>query len=294
MAFSQHRHLICYAVKANSNLAVLNLLASLGSGFDVVSAGELTRVLKAGGKASKIVFSGVGKRVEEMQLALEANIKCFNIESLSELHRLNLVAANMQKLAPIALRINPDIDAQTHAYIATGLKENKFGINFETVLSVYQAAQAMENIKIKGIACHIGSQITSMAPFNKALQRLLQLTQQLQGKDILLEHIDIGGGLGIVYQQEKPPTAEQYAAGINAILGNSDYELILEPGRSIIGAAGIMLTKIEYLKETIDKRFAIVDAAMNDLLRPALYHAQHQIIPVNQREMAEWLKALPC
>ena len=279
-ALAQQKHLICYAVKANSNLAVLSLLAELGSGFDIVSVGELERVLKAGGEAGKVVFSGVGKRTDEMQRALAVGIKCFNVESAAELSRLNEIAGALGKIAPVSLRVNPDVDAKTHPYIVTGLKKNKFGIPFADAWATYQTAAAMEHIAPIGIGCHIGSQIVSMAPFLDALKRLISLAEKIDDSGVRLRHIDIGGGLGICYQDEAPPPVHEYANKIHTLIKDSDYELILEPGRSIVGNAGILLTKVEYLKETPDKNFAIVDAAMNDLLRPALYNAWHNILPV--------------
>lgn len=282
VAIRKQKHLICYAVKANSNIAVLNILARLGSGFDIVSVGELERVLKAGGNPRKIVFSGVGKKIKEMQRALQVGIKCFNVESLAELERLNQVATDLNKTAPISLRINPDIDAKTHPYIATGMKENKFGIAFNQAISGYKKAASMPHIKIVGIDCHIGSQITSIEPFNDAIEHLIALVEQVDALGIKLQHIDIGGGLGIRYRDETPPTMKEYAQHICKKLADTDYEIILEPGRSIVGNAGILLTQVEFLKPTADKNFAIVDAAMNDLLRPSLYHAEHEIMPLKK------------
>lgn len=276
-------HLICYAVKANSNLAVLNILARLGSGFDIVSGGELERVLRAGGQPDKIVFSGVGKTVAEMRRALEVGIRCFNVESESELRRLNQVAGEMGKMAPISLRVNPDVDAKTHPYISTGLKENKFGIDVNIATEVYIEAAALPNLKIIGIDCHIGSQLTQMAPFVEALQRVIRLVEILANLGIHLQHIDIGGGLGVRYCDETPPEPEQYVQALNQVLDNKPYEIILEPGRAIVANAGILLTKVEYLKKTANKYFAIVDAAMNDLLRPAMYNAWQEILPVQPR-----------
>jgi diaminopimelate decarboxylase len=276
-------HLICYAVKANSNLAVLNILARLGSGFDIVSGGELERVLRAGGQPDKIVFSGVGKTVAEMRRALEVGIRCFNVESESELRRLNQVAGEMGKMAPISLRVNPDVDAKTHPYISTGLKENKFGIDVNIATEVYVEAAALPNLKIIGIDCHIGSQLTQMAPFVEALQRVIRLVEILANLGIHLQHIDIGGGLGVRYCDETPPEPEQYVQALNQVLDNKPYEIILEPGRAIVANAGILLTKVEYLKKAANKYFAIVDAAMNDLLRPAMYNAWQEILPVQAR-----------
>jgi len=282
-AFINHRHLICYAVKANSNLAVLNVLARLGSGFDIVSGGELERVLRAGGQADKIVFSGVGKTVAEMRRALEVGIRCFNVESEAELQRLNQVAGDMNQCAPVSLRVNPDVDAKTHPYISTGLKENKFGIDVNIATDVYMEAAALPHLQVIGIGCHIGSQLTDTAPFVDALQRLIVLVDTLQQKGIHLQHIDIGGGLGVRYSNETPPTPEGYVQALNQVLGNTPYEIIVEPGRAIAANAGILLTKVEYLKKTANKHFVIVDAAMNDLIRPALYNAKQDILPVQLR-----------
>jgi len=283
-ALTTQKHLICYAVKANSNLAVLNVMVRLGSGFDIVSVGELERALKAGGEPGKIVFSGVGKKADEMQRALEVGIKCFNVESLAELDRLNQVAGAMGKVAPVSLRVNPDVDAETHPYIATGLKENKFGIAFNDALTGYEKAASMANLNVVGIDCHIGSQITSMSPFNDALNRLLELVQKIEATGIVLEHIDVGGGLGICYRDETPPSAREYADEVCARFANIEHELILEPGRSIVGNAGVLLTQVEFLKQTPGRNFAIVNAAMNDLLRPSLYSAWHDILPLSEQE----------
>jgi len=285
LALSAQKHLICYAVKANSNLAVLNVLARLGSGFDIVSVGELERVLKAGGEPGKVVFSGVGKRADEMQRALEAGIKCFNVESLAELDRLNQVAGALGIVAPVSLRVNPDVDAETHPYIATGLKENKFGIAFEDALTGYEKAVAMAHLNVVGIDCHIGSQIIGMAPFMDALDRLLEIVQKIEAAGIALQHINIGGGLGIRYQDENPPSAQKYAECVCKKFAGSEYELILEPGRSIVGNAGVLLTQLEFLKETAKRNFAVVDAAMNDLLRPSLYSAWHDILPLTEQKV---------
>jgi diaminopimelate decarboxylase len=286
-AFGQHPHLVCYAVKANSNLAVLNLLARLGAGFDIVSGGELARVLRAGGNPQKIVFSGVGKSHAEMQWALEVGIHCFNVESASELQRLNQLAGEMGKIAPISIRVNPDVDANTHPYISTGLKENKFGIDFDSALEIYTQAAQLPYLKILGIDCHIGSQLTEIQPFIDALQRVMTLVTQLQQQGIVLQHIDIGGGLGVRYAAETPPEPEKYVDALLQILGDQTYQVIVEPGRAIVANAGILLTKVEYLKTTPAKNFAIVDAAMNDLIRPALYQAWQEIIPVIPRENQE-------
>lgn len=279
-AFGTRPHLVCYAVKANSNLAVLNLLARLGSGFDIVSVGELERVLAAGGDAGKVVFSGVGKREDEMHRALEAGIRCFNVESVAELERLNEVAGSMGIKAPVALRVNPDVDAGTHPYIATGLKENKFGIAHHEALSVYERAADMAHINIVGIGCHIGSQITRTAPFRDAARRILSLVNELKSRGIELQHIDCGGGLGVRYNDEQPPQPGDWIAALVEGLGESSHDLIIEPGRSVVGVAGMLLTRVEYLKMSEGHNFAVVDAAMNDLMRPALYDAWQRILPV--------------
>ena len=283
-ALAGQPHLVCYAVKANSNLAVLNIMARLGSGFDIVSVGELERVLKAGGDPAKVVFSGVAKREDEMRRALEVGIKCFNVESIAELERLNQVAAELNLQAPVSIRVNPDVDAKTHPYISTGLKENKFGIEIEQALEVYEQAAAMSHLEVKGVDCHIGSQLTQVQPFVDALDRVLLLIEQLVEKGISIEHLDVGGGLGIRYHDEAPPEPGEYAEAIKARLNNSELELLIEPGRAIAGNAGVLLTKVEYLKQTGHKNFAIVDAAMNDLLRPSLYSAWQEIVPVQPRD----------
>jgi diaminopimelate decarboxylase len=284
-ALGAHPHLICYAVKANSSLAVLQVLAALGSGFDIVSAGELERVLLAGGDPARIVFSGVGKRATEMQRALEAGIRCFNVESEPELMRLESVAAATGHVAPVSLRVNPDVDARTHPYISTGLRDNKFGIDVGQALQVYRRASDLPHLRVTGIACHIGSQLTDTAPFVDALGRVLQLLDQLQSEGIELAHIDLGGGLGIPYRAgDNPPLPADYAHELLARLSGRAQELLLEPGRAIAGNAGILLTSVEYLKHTAHKNFAIVDAAMNDLQRPALYNAWHDIVPAQPRE----------
>jgi diaminopimelate decarboxylase len=274
-------HLICFAVKANPNLAILNLFAKLGAGFDIVSGGELARVLAAGGDPQKIVFSGVGKTADEMRAALDAGIFCFNVESESELKRLNQVAKTMGKIAPVSLRVNPNVDAKTHPYISTGLKNNKFGVAFEQAISVYAAAAAMPNIAVHGVDCHIGSQITELAPFIEALDLILGLVDALEAKKIHISHIDVGGGIGITYSDETPPEFTTYAKAILAKLANRNVKLLFEPGRALVGNAGVLLTKVEYLKPSAKdsgaKNFAIVDAAMNDLMRPALYDAYHDI-----------------
>ena len=284
-ALGNHPHLICYAVKANSSLAVLQILARLGSGFDIVSEGELERVLRAGGDPARIVFSGVGKRAAEMQRALEAGIRCFNVESEAELVRLEAVAAGTGHIAPVSIRVNPDVDAQTHPYISTGLRDNKFGIDVDQALQVYQRATKLPHLQVTGIDCHIGSQLTDTAPFVDALERVLQLVDRLQSDGIELAHIDLGGGLGIPYRSEdRPPLPDAYARALLARMSGRPQELLLEPGRAIAGNAGILLTRVEYLKHTAHKNFAIIDAAMNDLQRPALYNAWHDIVPVEPRE----------
>ncbi|BAW81093.1 diaminopimelate decarboxylase [Candidatus Nitrosoglobus terrae] len=279
-AFQGYPHRICYAVKANSNLAILNILARLGSGFDIVSVGELERVLAAGGDPKRIVFSGVGKQADEMHRALLVGIACFNVESEAELECLNSIAEKLGQRAPVSIRVNPDIDAGTHPYIATGLQENKFGIEIEQVLEVYAHASRLPYIDILGVDCHIGSQLTTLAPFLAALDRVLVLVDQLAARGIKVRHIDLGGGLGIIYRDETPPSPQQYVTALQGKLVGRDLEVWLEPGRAIVGNAGVLLTQIEYLKHTSKKNFAIVDAAMNDLLRPALYGAWQEIIPV--------------
>ena len=283
-AFSALPHCVCYAVKANSNLAVLNVLARLGSGFDIVSGGELARVLAAGGRADKIVFSGVGKTETEINDALQKGIRCFNVESLPELVRINEIARQLNCQAPVSIRVNPDVDAQTHPYISTGLKENKFGIAIDEAEAVYSQAKQMAHIDIMGVDCHIGSQLTSVEPFVDALQRVLALIDRLAELDIHLSHIDIGGGLGITYKDEVPPSPAEYAAALKPLLAGRKLEVLMEPGRAIVGNAGILLTRVEYLKATEDRQFAIVDAAMNDLLRPALYQSWQaiQAVKINQ------------
>jgi diaminopimelate decarboxylase len=286
-AFGEQPHLICYAVKANSNIALLNLLARLGSGFDIVSLGEMRRVIAAGGAPEKIVFSGVGKREDEIIAALKAGIRCFNIEVGGELDRINRLASQLGVIAPVSFRVNPDVDANTHPYISTGLKENKFGIAFEQALSEYRRAAQMPNIKIIGIDCHIGSQLTDSRPFLDALERILELVAALKAAGIELHHLDLGGGLGIRYKDEQPPEPADYIQAILQRLGKSDFEILLEPGRAIVGNAGILVTRVEYLKTTEHKNFAIVDAAMNDLVRPSLYSAWQNIIPVNLKSRAD-------
>ncbi len=270
-------HLICFAVKANSNIAILNLFANLGAGFDIVSGGELERVLYAGGDPQKIVFSGVGKTASEIEAALKANILCFNVESRSELIRIEEVAKKINLKAPISIRVNPDVDAKTHPYISTGLKDNKFGVDFNQALALYLEAKSMGHIEIKGIDCHIGSQITELKPFVDALDRVLSLVDQLKKNDIHLSHIDIGGGIGICYQDESPPDFEIYTKEILDKVQNLNVKIIFEPGRALVGNAGVLLSKVEYLKQNDVKHFAIIDAAMNDLMRPTLYDAYHEI-----------------
>ncbi|MDO9226231.1 MAG: diaminopimelate decarboxylase [Thiobacillus sp.] len=283
-ALAAHPHLICYAVKANPSLAILNLFARLGAGFDIVSGGELARVLAASGDAGKVVFSGVGKAAWEMRAALVAGIHCFNVESESELLRLNQVAGELGVTAPISLRVNPDVDAKTHPYISTGLKGNKFGIAHDQALRVYREAAALANLRVIGIDCHIGSQLTEIAPFAEALERVLELVDALNASGIHLEHIDIGGGVGIRYRDETPPALDDYARVLLKRLAHRAETLIVEPGRSLVGNAGWLLTRVEYLKHGETKDFAIVDAAMNDLMRPALYDAWHDILPVRERQ----------
>lgn len=286
-ALRGHAHQICYAVKANSNLAVLNVLARLGSGFDIVSVGELERVLAAGGDPKRVIFSGVGKREDEIRRALRVGIRCFNVESQPELTRLDALARELGVVAPVSVRVNPDVDAGTHPYIATGLKENKFGIDIHAAEAVYQHAAGLTNVRVTGIDCHIGSQLTELTPFVDALQRVLGLAQRLGAVGIPVEHLDLGGGLGIRYTDEDPPQPDDYAALIRRHLADLPYEIVLEPGRSIAGNAGILLTRVEYLKPTAHKRFAILDAAMNDLLRPALYQARQQVVPARRAARGE-------
>jgi diaminopimelate decarboxylase len=279
-AFAARDHLVCYAVKANSSLAVLNLLARLGSGFDIVSGGELARVMAAGGDPRKVVFSGVGKTAEEMRQALAAGILCFNVESEPELKRLDAVAATAGVTASVSLRVNPDVDPRTHPYIATGLKQNKFGIPYGDALALYRRARGMRHLAVSGIGCHIGSQLTEVTPFVAALDRVLELADRLQVEGIPLAHVDIGGGLGIRYRDETPPAVTDYAKSLMGRLGSRAVRLLLEPGRALVGSAGLLLTRVEYLKRGAERNFAVVDAAMNDLLRPALYDAWHEVLPV--------------
>ncbi len=285
-ALQGREHLICYAVKANSNLAVLNVFARLGAGFDIVSGGELQRVLAAGGDARKVVFSGVGKTVAEMRMALAANILCFNVESAAEIDRLNEVAADMNKIAAISLRVNPDVDAKTHPYISTGLKQNKFGVAYTEATALYRKAKSLPHLRIAGMDCHIGSQLTETGPFVAAAEKVLALVDTLGDEGIHLEHLDLGGGLGIRYIDETPPAIADYVVALLAVLRGRSEKLILEPGRVLVGNAGVLLTRVEYLKHGEEKNFAIVDAAMNDLMRPALYNAYHDILPVRRENHA--------
>lgn len=282
-AASAHPHsLVCYAVKANSNIAILNLLAKLGSGFDIVSGGELRRVIAAGGDPKKVVFSGVAKTADEMRFALQLGIKCFNVESIAELERLQQVASSLNMQAPVSVRVNPDIDAKTHPYISTGLKANKFGIDILLARDIYRQAAAYSHLDVVGVDCHIGSQLTETQPFLDALEKLLTLIDQLHSDGIQLKHIDIGGGLGVTYDNETPPSPADYIGKVVALLKSyPQLELIMEPGRAIMANAGVLLTKVEFLKPGQEKNFAIVDAAMNDLIRPALYSAWQAIVPVN-------------
>lgn len=279
------KHLICFAVKSNPSLAILNLFARMGSGFDIVSGGELARVIAAGGDPAKVVFSGVGKTESEMQQALDAGIFCFNVESTSELHRLNGVAKRMGKKAPVSLRVNPNVDPKTHPYISTGLKSNKFGVAYEESLALYRLAATMEHIEVHGVDCHIGSQITELSPFLDALDRVLALVDQLLEAGIPIRHLDVGGGVGICYSDETPPEFAAYTQALLAKLQGRELTLVFEPGRALVGNAGVLLTKVEYLKHTEAKNFAIVDAAMNDLMRPALYDAYHEIVAVSPRKV---------
>lgn len=283
-ALGDHPHLICFAVKSNPNIAILNVMAQLGAGFDIVSQGELERVLAAGGDASKVVFSGVAKTKAEIYRALEVGIRCFNVESVAELQRINQVAGEMGKMAPISLRVNPDVDAHTHPYISTGLKENKFGISVDEAREVYRLASRLPHIHVIGMDCHIGSQLTELQPFLDATDRLIVLMQQLEQDGIVLKHLDLGGGLGVTYTDETPPHPTDYAAALLAKLKSfRDLEIILEPGRAITANAGILVTKVEYLKSNECRHFAIVDAGMNDMIRPALYQAYMEIIEVDRR-----------
>lgn len=285
-ALGDHPGMICYAIKANSNIAILNMLAKLGAGFDIVSGGELERVLHAGGNPSRIVFSGVGKTAQEMQRALEVGIHCFNVESAAELKLLSQVAADLGKVANVSLRVNPDVDAKTHPYISTGLKENKFGIAIESAPQVYALAAGLPGIAIKGVDCHIGSQLTELRPFLDALDRVLVLVDQLASQGIEISHLDLGGGLGVTYRGETPPAVEDYLAAIKEKLGNRKLSLMFEPGRSIAANSGVLLTQVMFLKPTEHKNFAVIDAAMNDLIRPSLYQAWQEIRPLKPRQTA--------
>ena len=282
-ALGDHPHLICYAVKANSNIGILNVMAKLGSGFDIVSQGELERVLAAGGEASKVVFSGVAKSRAEIMRALEVGIRCFNVESIAELHHINQIAGEMGKIAPISLRVNPDVDAHTHPYISTGLKENKFGVSVDEAREVYKLAATLPHVKITGMDCHIGSQLTELQPFLDAADRLIRLIEQLQEDGITLKHLDLGGGLGVTYTDETPPHPSDYAAALlNKLKGYENLEIILEPGRAIAANAGILVAKVQYLKSNESRNFAITDTGMNDMIRPALYEAYMNIIEIDR------------
>ena len=282
-ALGKHPHLICYAVKANSNIGILNVMAKLGSGFDIVSQGELERVLAAGGEASKVVFSGVAKSRAEIMRALEVGIRCFNVESVAELHHINQIAGEMGKVAPISLRVNPDVDAHTHPYISTGLKENKFGVSVDEAREVYKLAATLPHVKITGMDCHIGSQLTELQPFLDATDRLIRLIEQLQEDGITLKHLDLGGGLGVTYTDETPPHPSDYAAALlNKLKGYENLEIILEPGRAIAANAGILVAKVQYLKSNESRNFAITDTGMNDMIRPALYEAYMNIIEIDR------------
>ena len=282
-ALGDHPHLICYAVKANSNIGILNVMAKLGSGFDIVSQGELERVLAAGGEASKVVFSGVAKSRAEIMRALEVGIRCFNVESIAELHHINQIAGEMGKIAPISLRVNPDVDAHTHPYISTGLKENKFGVSVDEAREVYKLAATLPHVKITGMDCHIGSQLTELQPFLDATDRLIRLIEQLKEDGITLKHLDLGGGLGVTYTDETPPHPSDYAAALlNKLKDYKDLEIILEPGRAIAANAGILVAKVQYLKSNESRNFAITDTGMNDMIRPALYEAYMNIIEIDR------------
>ena len=282
-ALGKHPHLICYAVKANSNIGILNVMAKLGSGFDIVSQGELERVLAAGGEASKVVFSGVAKSRAEIMRALEVGIRCFNVESVAELHHINQIAGEMGKIAPISLRVNPDVDAHTHPYISTGLKENKFGVSVDEAREVYKLAATLPHVRITGMDCHIGSQLTELQPFLDATDRLIRLIEQLQEDGITLKHLDLGGGLGVTYTDETPPHPSDYAAALlNKLKGYENLEIILEPGRAIAANAGILVAKVQYLKSNESRNFAITDTGMNDMIRPALYEAYMNIIEIDR------------
>ena len=279
-AFGSHPHLVCYAVKANSNLAVLNTLAKIGAGFDIVSEGELERVLAAGGQANRCVFSGVAKTAREIKRALEVGVRCFNVESASELDRIESVAQSLNTQAPISIRINPNVDAKTHPYISTGLKENKFGVDIDDAINLYQQANNSKYLSVQGLDCHIGSQLTEVSPFLDALDKVLELVDQLNQQGISIAHLDLGGGVGIQYDDEQTIDIKAYVEAMIAKVGN--IEIILEPGRSIVGNAGVFITKVEFLKQNSEHSFAIIDGAMNDLLRPSFYNAYHQVLPVDE------------
>lgn len=279
-AFGSHPHLVCYAVKANSNLAVLNTLAKIGAGFDIVSEGELERVLAAGGQANRCVFSGVAKTAREIKRALEVGVRCFNVESASELDRIESVAQLLNTKAPISIRVNPNVDAMTHPYISTGLKENKFGVDIDDAISLYQQANNSEYLNVQGLDCHIGSQLTEVSPFLDALDKVLELVGQLNQQDITITHLDLGGGVGIQYNDEQTIDIKSYIEAMIAKVGN--IEIILEPGRAIVGNAGIFITKVEFLKQNSEHSFAIIDGAMNDLLRPSFYNAYHHVMPIDE------------
>ncbi len=288
-AFGDHPHLVCYAVKANSNLAVLNVLAKIGAGFDIVSQGELERVLAAGGQASRCVFSGVAKTAKEIKRALEVGVRCFNVESASELDRIESVARSLNTQAPISIRVNPNVDAKTHPYISTGLKENKFGVDIDDAIGLYQHAQNSEYLDVQGLDCHIGSQITEVSPFLDALDKVLALVGQLNDNGIDITHLDLGGGVGIVYDDEQTIDIQAYIDAVIAKVGK--IEIILEPGRAIVGNAGVFITKVEFLKKNSEHSFAIVDGAMNDLLRPSFYNAYHRVLPISENSngtQASW------
>jgi len=288
-AFGAHPHLVCYAVKANSNLAVLNVLAKIGAGFDIVSQGELERVLAAGGQASRCVFSGVAKTANEIERALEVGVRCFNVESASELDRIESVAQSLNTQAPISIRVNPNVDAKTHPYISTGLKENKFGVDIDDAIGLYQRAQDSEYLDVQGLDCHIGSQLTEVSPFLDALDKVLELVGHLNQQGIEITHLDLGGGVGIRYDDEQTIDIKAYVEAMIAKVG--DIEIILEPGRAIVGNAGVFITKVEFLKQNSEHSFAIIDGAMNDLLRPSFYNAYHQVLPISENSngtQASW------
>lgn len=286
-AFGEQPHLVCYAVKSNSNIAILNLLARLGSGFDIVSQGELERVIRAGGDPQKVVFSGVAKKSSEIRRALEVGIRCFNIESHAELDRIQSIAAEMNTVATISIRVNPDVDAKTHPYISTGLKENKFGVDINSAPQLYTKANQLDHVEVIGIDCHIGSQLTEIAPFVDALKRVIELKNTLKEQGIQIHHLDLGGGLGIHYTDEQPPEISDYIQALVAELNDPQVEIIIEPGRAIAGNSGVLVTEVEYLKPSDHKNFAIIDAAMNDLLRPSLYQSIQEILPVCPRDSGE-------